>query len=217
MNVKTIFFYENINKKIYVEVFHDYIDKFKIYCRFRKTLYNFKQSLRIWFNIFVTYFNEQNFLILNVDQNMFNNNRVIIVIYVNDLLLVDSNKKFIQKIKKVLHKRFQIININFFVYYLNIKIQRDKHQRTLYFNQKIYLKKIIRNHDMWKCNFMIIFMKINIKFIVVEIDYICFVNDKHRYQSIVDFFMYVMFEIRSNIIYVVSIINRYVFNFNKSH
>ena len=110
-----------------------------------------------------------------------------------------------------------MININFFVYYLNMKVQRNKHQRTFYFNQKAYLKKIIRNHDMWKCNFMIIFMKINIKFIVVEVDYICFVNDKHCYQSIVDFFMYVMLEIRSNITYVVSIINRYVFNFNESH
>ena len=70
---------------------------------------------------------------------------------------------------------------------------------------------------MWKCNFIIIFMKINIKFIVVEIDYIYFINDKYRYQSIVDFFMYVMFEIRSNIIYIVLIINRYVFNSNKSH
>ena len=64
---------------------------------------------------------------------------------------------------------------------------------------------------------MIIFMKINIKFIVAEIDYICFVNDKHRYQSVVDFFMYTMLEIRSNIIYVVSVINRYVFNSNESH
>ena len=100
------FFYENINEKVYVKIFHDYIDKFKIYCRFRKILYDFKQSFYIWFNIFVTYFNEQNFLILNVDQNVFNNDRIIIVIYVNDLLFVDFDKKLIQKIKKVLHKRF---------------------------------------------------------------------------------------------------------------
>ena len=87
-------------------------------------------------------------MILNVDQNVFSNDRIIIIIYVNDLLFVNLDKKLIQKIKKILHKRFQIININFFAYYLNMKIQRDKHQRTFYFNQKVYLKKIIRNHDM---------------------------------------------------------------------
>ena len=110
-----------------------------------------------------------------------------------------------------------MININFLTYYFDMNVQRNRQQRTFYFNQKAYLKKIIRNHDMWKCNFMIIFMKFNIKLIVVKIDYICSINDKHRYQSIVDFLMYVMFDIRSNIIYVVLIINRYVFNFNESH
>ena len=47
MNVKTIFFYDEINEKMYVKISHDYIDDRKIYCRFRKTLYEFKQSFRI--------------------------------------------------------------------------------------------------------------------------------------------------------------------------
>ena len=64
---------------------------------------------------------------------------------------------------------------------------------------------------------MIILMKFNIKLIVVKIDYVCFVNEKHRHQSIVDFLMYVMFETRLDTAYVVLIINRYVFNPNKSH
>ena len=88
------------------------------------------------------------FLALNVDQNVFNNNKVIIAIYVNNLLIVDSNNKLIQKTKKALHKRFQITDLNFFVYYFDMNVQRNKQQRVFYLNQKIYLKKIIRNHDM---------------------------------------------------------------------
>ena len=79
---------------------------------------------------------------------MFNNDRIIIIIYVNNLLFVDFDKKFIQKIKKILHKRFQMININLFVYYFDINVQRNKQQQTFYFNQKVYLKKIIRNYNM---------------------------------------------------------------------
>ena len=60
-------------------------------------------------------------------------------------------------------------------------------------------------------------MKFNIKLIVVKVDYVCFVNEKHRYQSIVDFFIYVMLETRLNIAYIVSVINQYVFNLNKLH
>ena len=47
INVKTAFFYKNINEEIYVKVFYDYIDNYKIYYRFRKALYDFKQSSRI--------------------------------------------------------------------------------------------------------------------------------------------------------------------------
>ena len=70
---------------------------------------------------------------------------------------------------------------------------------------------------MWKYNFIIIFIKFNIKFIVVKVDYACFANKKYRYQLIVDFLIYIIFETRLNIAYIISIINRYVFNSNKSH
>ena len=43
MKIKIVFFYEKINEKIYVKVFYDYINNQKIYCCFRKTLYEFKQ------------------------------------------------------------------------------------------------------------------------------------------------------------------------------
>ena len=43
MNIKIVFFYEKINEKIYVKNFYNYIDNWKIYCRFRKTFYEFKQ------------------------------------------------------------------------------------------------------------------------------------------------------------------------------
>ena len=181
MNVKTAFLYEDIDEEIYVKVPHSYIDNRKIYCRFRKALYDFKQSSRIWFNTFVTYLNKQNFLALNVDQSVFSNNKVIIVIYVNNLLIVDSDSKFIQKTKKTLHKRFQITDLGSLAYYLGMGVQRDRQQRAFYFSQKTYLEKVIRDYDMWECNPMVIFMEFNIKLTAVEADYVCFANEKHRY------------------------------------
>ena len=46
---KSFFFYDIVNEKIYVKVFDDYRDsnRFKIICRFRKILYNFKQIFKI--------------------------------------------------------------------------------------------------------------------------------------------------------------------------
>ena len=217
MNVKTAFFYGDINEEIYVKVFYGYINNRKIYCRFRKALYGLKQSSRIWFNILATYLNEQSFLALNADQSVFSNGKVIIAIYVDDLLIASSNSKLIQKAKKALHRRFQMINLGPLAYYLSIDVQRDRQQRAFYLNQKVYLKKVIRDHGMWECNPMAIFMKFNIKLTVVETDYVCFANEKHRYQSAVGSLMYAILETRSNIAYVVSVISWYASNSNKSH
>ena len=64
---------------------------------------------------------------------------------------------------------------------------------------------------------MTTFMNSDIKLIVFDSNYICFVDQKLRYQSAVDSFMYVMLDIRFDIIFAVSIISRYVFNLNDTH
>ena len=218
MNVKIVFLYENIDEKIYVKVSHEYIDfKRKMYCRFRKTFYEFKQSLRIWFNTLINFLKKHDFLSLNVNQNVFFNDKIIIVIYVNDFLIVEFNKKFIQQVKQVLNERFQMTNMNFLVYYLNMNVIKDKQQRILCFNQKIYLNFFFKNHKMWNFNYKITFMNVDIKFEFVDFDYICFVFDKFRYQFVVNFLMYAMFEIRLDIAYAISIMNRYTSDFTKIH
>ena len=60
-------------------------------------------------------------------------------------------------------------------------------------------------------------MKISTKLKIVFIEYIANFDFKHIYQSIVEFFMYVMLDIRFDIVYFVFVINRYAFNFNETH
>ena len=142
INVKIVFFYDTIEKKIYVKIFHEYenLKKLKIMCRFKKILYDLKQFSRVWSKTFNDFFRQYKFKFLNVDQNVFCNDIIIIVIYVNDLLIAKFNKIDNRVIKIVFNKRFQIIDLNFLVYYLDMNIQRNRQQRIFYFNQKIYLK-----------------------------------------------------------------------------
>ena len=60
-------------------------------------------------------------------------------------------------------------------------------------------------------------MKIVTKFEIVFENYVVKFDFKHIYQSIVDFFMYAMLEIRFDIIFVVFVVNRYVFNSIEKH
>ena len=218
MNVKIVFLYEDIDEEIYVKISHEYTDsKRKMYCRLRKALYELKQSFRIWFNTLISFFKEHEFFPLNANQNVFSNDKIIIAIYVNDFLIAGLNKKFIRQIKEVFSKRFQMTDMKSLVYYLDMSVTKNRQQRTLCFNQKVYLKKILRDHEMWNANYKVTLMNVNIKFEFADSDYICLVFDKFRYQFVVDFFMYAMFEIRLDIAYAISVVNRYASNFTKNH
>ena len=208
-----------MNEKIYVKIFFEYIDfkRFWIICYFRKTLYDFKQTFKIWFDTLKLFFKKFNFLFFNVDQSVFCDEKTIIIIYVDDLLITNFNKQFNKNIKTIFNKQFHIIDFNFMIYYFDIKFDRNKFQRILWFNQRIYLKKIFKKYNFFDNKSIAIFMKTSTKLKTVFIEYIVNFDFKHIYQLIVEFFIYVMLDIRFNIVYFVFVINRYVFNFDEIH
>ena len=60
-------------------------------------------------------------------------------------------------------------------------------------------------------------MKISTKLKVVFIKYIVNFDFKHIYQSTIEFLIYVMLNIRFDIVYFVFVINQYAFNFDEIH
>ena len=109
-----------------------------------------------------------------------------------------------------------MIDLNSFRFYLNMNIERNRSNRILFLSQKIYLKKVFKDHDMWKCKSIAIFMNSN-ALKAVNSDHVVIVEQRHAYQSVVDSLMYVMLKTRSDFIYVIFIISRYVFNFIDIH
>ena len=148
---------------------------------------------------------------------MFCDEKTIITIYVDDLLITNFNKQFNKNIKTIFSKQFHMIDFDFITHYFDIKLDRNKFQRILWFNQRVYLKKNFKNHDFFDNKSIVIFMKISTKLKVAFIEYIVNFDFKHIYQFVVEFFMYVMLDIRFDIVYFVFVINRYVFNFDEIH
>ena len=215
MNVIIVFFYKDVEKKIYVKLSIKYKQNIKI-CRLRKAFYNLKQFSRMWYNIFALFFKKHEFVSFNADFSVFFNEKLIIVIYVDDIFLIESNSKYIVVVKRAFNKRFKMINLNSFRFYLNMSIERDRSNRILFFNQKVYLKKVFKNHDMWECKSIIIFMNNN-ALKVVDLDHIIIVEQRHAYQFVVDSLMYVMLKTRSDFVYAVFVISKYAFNFTDTH
>ena len=71
---------------------------------------------------------------------MFINNIIIVIIYMNDILFINFDKVDIQIIKNKLYKKFEMINLNLYIYYFDIIIIKDRVNRILRFKQTIYIK-----------------------------------------------------------------------------
>ena len=74
------------------------------------------------------------------------------------------------------------------------------------------MKKILKNHGMWKCKSVAIFINNNV-LKAAGFNHVVIIEQRYVYQSAIDFLMYVMLKIRLDFAYVVFVINRYVFNF----
>ena len=179
MNVKIVFFYDDINFDVYLYFFEKYDVKNKI-CKFRKIFYDFKQFFRLWFKIFVKFVTTLNYKIINVDENVFINYeiKIIIVFYVNDILFVDVSKNVIVELKIHFNNKFHMINMSFCNYYLNLKIIRDRVNRIIRLSQHDYIRFIFDRFQMSEFKKNDIFMNSNLHLKFVFDDYETFVEFK---------------------------------------
>jgi hypothetical protein len=128
----------------------------------------------------------------------------MIVIYVNDLIFTKLNLATIFWLKNALNKRFEMNDLNSCIYYLDMMIFRNWNLKQLILNQNVYVEQILQDHEMWNCKSLIIFMNVSCRLIKTFDEYIADKSLRISYQLIVKSLMYIMLEIRSNIIYSIS-------------
>ena len=132
----------------------------------------------------------------------------------NDIQIYDPKKfKHIAKLKNNLRKRFAIIDLDLCLYYLNIKMQRDRVRETVRVTQITYLKKILTRFNISKyittLTPMILNTQLQKKLINKASPEVI-----QEYQSIIKSIIYLIIQIRPNIYYAITILSRYNHNSN---
>jgi hypothetical protein len=217
MNVKIAFLYDKIHEKIYVAQLTDFEQNVNQICKLNKVLYDLKQFSRIWFETLAKFLFFLDYVSLDVEFNVFMKDDIMIVIYVNDLISTEFDFAIISRLKNALNERFEMSDLRFCTYYLDMKIFRNRRLKLLALNQSVYVEQILRNHEMWNCKSLIILMNVFCRLIKISDEYIADKSLRTSYQSVVRSLMYVMLEIRSDIIYSISMISRYVSNSTQTH
>jgi hypothetical protein len=217
MNVKTTFLYDKIHENVFVVQLTKFEQEINKICKLNKTLYDFKQFSKVWFETLIKFLFSFDYVSLNVEFNVFMKDDIMIVIYVNDLIFTKLDSTIIFWLKNALNERFEMNDLNSCIYYLDMMIFRIRRFELLFLNQSVYVEQMLWDHEMWNCKSLIIFMNVSYRLIKISDEYTVDKSLKISYQSIVRSLMYIMLETRFDITYFILIISRYVFNFIQTH
>ena len=71
-----------------------------------------------------------------------------LILYVDDILLIGNDIKFLDSIKGYLNNNFSMKDLGEASYVLSIKIYRDRSRRVIRFSMSTYIDKILKEFKM---------------------------------------------------------------------
>ena len=122
INIIIIFLYSSIDQIIYVKLLHSYRLSDKIVL-LNKAFYDLKQSSHLWYKILFDCLISLRFQCSELNHSIFLKNSIIITIYVDNLLLIDSSKSVIKCVKNKLNSAFNMTNLRSVTNYLSMQIK----------------------------------------------------------------------------------------------
>ena len=69
--------------------------------------------------------------------------KIIITLYVDNVLITNRNKVVIKRIKNALNVKFHMLNLKLYVFYLNIIVKRNRYNDIIYLKQKTYITRFL--------------------------------------------------------------------------
>ncbi|KAL0368883.1 UNVERIFIED_CONTAM: Retrovirus-related Pol polyprotein from transposon RE1 [Sesamum calycinum] len=138
MDIKNAFLYGDLNETVYMEQPPGYVargEKQRMVCKLKKAIYGLKQSPKAWFDKFSRIIGEFGFSRCQVDHSVFvqttRSGMVVLAVYVDDILITDSDIVGIEEAKTYLRKHFITKDLGRPRYFLGIEIPHNKHGVSL--------------------------------------------------------------------------------------
>lgn len=221
MDVKTAFLNGNIEEELYMvqpEGFIDLKDAGKV-CKLQWSIYGLKQASRSWnlqFDEVIKAFGfVQNVEEFCVYKKLSGSSVAFLVLYVDDILLIGNDVKFLESVKEYLNGQFSMKDLGEAAYILGIKIYRDRSKRLLALSQKTYLEKILKKFNMDNSKKGLLPVMKGSKLSVTK----CPTTAKEReemfskpYASAIGSVMYAMMSTRPDVALTISLTNRFQSN-----
>src|SRR3954468_23318420 len=154
VDMKTAFLNGNIEEVLYMmqpEGVFDPRNAGKV-CKLQRSIYGLKQASRSW-NLRLDEVIKAFGFVQNVEEfcvykKLSGSSVEFLVLYVDDILLIGNDKKFLGEVKEYLNGQFSMMDLGEAAYILGIKIYRDRPYRLLALSQSTYIDKILKRFSM---------------------------------------------------------------------
>lgn len=147
--MKTAFLNSEVKEEIYMSQPEEFQDGSGRVCKFQKSLYGLKQSLRCWNQRFKQVLLDFNLKQSTADPCLFyhcaGRDKLIVVLYVDDGIVVATEEARINNFLKKLERVFKI-TYGPLECFLNVQI-RHEDDGSIFINQKIYVERVIKRFN----------------------------------------------------------------------
>lgn len=183
-----------------------------------KSLYGLKQAPRQWQKRLKAILIKLGYKRLSSDNAVYisYSDRVIIITYVDDFLIMGPSRANINRFKRQLKEVLDTKDLGPVDYFLGVRIVRDRQKRTILLVQDAYAKKVLHaRHDAERKAFTP--MASGSLALAFPSGGSCTAAFKQAYQSSVGSLMYAMYLTRPDLAFPVSVLSRYCSNPSKDH
>ena len=129
-------------------------------CKLIKSIYGLKQAGRVWYELMAdTLRRKLGFERIHSDARVYilrrqggNQTKIILILYIDDLLLMGNNLSLISKIKKKLGEAYHMKGLGAAQSYLGIRITRDHTHQCIWIDQEAYIDSALSQFHLMNAN-----------------------------------------------------------------
>ncbi|GJS51629.1 retrotransposon protein, putative, ty1-copia subclass [Tanacetum coccineum] len=154
MDIKTAFLNGYLDEDIYMVQPEGFVDPNhpRKVCKLQRSIYGIKQASRSWnkrFDEEIKRFGfAQNLDEACVYQKASGSNVTFLILYVDDIIIMENHIPSLQSVKDYLGKCFAMKDLGEAAFILRIKIYRDRSKRLIGLGQNAYMDKILKRYRM---------------------------------------------------------------------
>ncbi len=210
LDVKNAFLHGDLEETIFMEQPPGFVAQGEtdLVCRLNKSLYGLKQSPRAWFGRFSAVVVEFGLQQCGVDHSVFYGHsragKIILIVYVDDIVITGDDNVGIQSLKSFLQTKFQTKDLGSLRYFLGIEVARSKMGINL--SQRKYVLDLLEETGLLGAKSVDSPMEPNVKLDAEKGEYL---GDPSRYRRLVGKLNYLTVT-RPDISFATSVVSQFM-------